>query len=97
MTTTATITFSNEKKTGYFEYTSGDYVIKGNASALLADNILQNANGDIYNGETFVGNFYANKVNDEMRVNITEVDATVLTTLSPIVTACLAKIAEYYV
>lgn len=96
MATTATITFSNEKKTGNFEYKDGSYVIGGNAVADLATNILQNASGQIRKGEEFLGNFYANKVGDEMKVNINDVDATDLATVSPIVIACIAKVAEHY-
>ena len=96
MATTATIAFSSEKKNGTFEYKDGAYVISGSATANLADNVLQNANGQIRKGEEFVGNFYANKVGDEMKVNINDVDAADLATISPIVTACIAKVAEHY-
>lgn len=96
MATTPTINFSNEKKTGAFEYKDGSYTVNGNATANLADNVLQNASGQIRKGEEFVGNFYANKVGDEMKVNISEVDATDLATVSPIVTACIAKVAAHY-
>lgn len=96
MATTATIAFSNEKKTGAFEYKDGSYTVNGNATANLADNVLQNANGQIRKGEEFVGNFYANKVGDEMKVNINDVDAADLATISPIVTACIAKVAAHY-
>lgn len=96
MATTATINFSNEKKTGAFEYKDGSYTVNGNATANLADNVLQNASGQISKGEEFVGNFYANKVGDEMKVNISEVDATDLATVSPVVTACIAKVAAHY-
>jgi hypothetical protein len=97
MATTATINFSNEKKTGNFKYAEGAYVINGSSSADLANGALTNASGSIMKGEEFVGNFYANKAADGgMKVNISEVDASLLATLSPIVSACLAKITEHY-
>lgn len=96
MATTATINFSNEKKTGNFKYAEGAYVINGSSSADLANGALTSASGSIMKGEEFVGNFYANKAEDGMKVNINDVDATMLGVLSPIVTSCLAKVAEHY-
>ena len=97
MATTATINFSNEKKTGNFKYAECAYVINGSSSADLANGALTSASGSIMKGEEFVGNFYANKAADGgMKVNINDVDATMLGVLSPIVTSCLSKVAEHY-
>lgn len=95
MATTATINFSNEKRTGTFEYKEGSYVINGSASADLAG-VLLSSNGQIRKGEEYVGEFYANKSTDDMKVNISGVDAADLSATSPIVTACIAKVASHF-
>ena len=96
MTTTETITFSNEKWNGTFEYNDGEYVIRGNATANLADNVLTNVNGQIRKDEEFLGNFSTSKAGNEMRVNISDIGAANLAIVSPVVIACIAKIEDYY-
>lgn len=96
MATTATIEFSNEKKTGTFKYVDGGYTVSGTSAADLVSGDVISANGTIVKDDVFVGNFYANRVKDEVKVNISDVKAEILPTLSPIVSACLAKVVQHY-
>lgn len=103
MVTTPKISFSDEKKTGSFKYESGEYVITGNAAANLADGSFLNASGSIRKADEEPGNmpidrasFNAHKVGDEVKVNISGVASTELLTITPIVTACIAKVSERY-
>ena len=102
MATTATIDFSDEKKKGNFEYKDGAYTLKGSATADLVNGTFINANGSILkDGEAEMmmpegARFNASKRGDEVKVDINGVDAADLSTVSSIVTACIAKVAAHY-
>lgn len=102
MATTATINFSDEKKTGNFEYKDGAYTLKGSAVADLVNGTFISANGSILkDGEKEMmmpegARFNARRMGDEVKVDINGIDAADLATISPIVTACIAKVAEHY-
>lgn len=97
MATTATIEFSSEKRTSAFKYTNGTYVIQGNSAAVLDTGVLESANGNIMDGTTHVGNFYANRAGEDLSVGLNGVSFSYLASVSTIVTDCLAKVAEHYV
>lgn len=97
MATTATIEFSNEKRTSAFKYTNGTYVIQGSSAAAFSTGALESASGTIMEGTTNVGNFHANRSGENLSVGLVGVNFTYLSSVSTIVTDCLAKIAEHYV
>lgn len=97
MATTTTIEFSNEKRTGTFKYTNGNYIINGNASASFDTNTIESVNGNIILNDVHIGSFYANKQNDNMTIGLNGVEASYLSSVSTVITDCIAKINSYYV